>query len=460
MIHKKQISRYEYLTETPVPELILRLSVPTIISMLVTGIYNSCDTFFVGRISENGTGATAAVGLVFPIMAVIQAVGFMFGHGSGNTLSRLLGSGKKQEASEMAATGFALSLMTGLLFAVLGNLFIGPTIRFFASDEITSATFRMTEDYARIILFGAPFTMGQFVINNQLRFQGSAVYAMVGLLSGAVLNMILDPVLILWMGMGVKGAAIATVAGQIVSFFILLIGSRMGENIRLKAKNVRINGHYVGQLINGGIPSLFRQGLAALATTLLNKAAGQYGAEMNAETATAAIAAMTICTRVMMLLASALIGFGQGYQPLCSFNYGADKKDRVKKGYFFCLRWGTVFLLAVSTICFIYAPQVIRFFRKDADVVAVGKEALRYQAMTLPLLAVIVITNMMLQSIGKGLKASIASSARNGIFFIPAIIILPRLFGLTGVEIAQSVADVFSAVLVIPLAVSELRKMK
>lgn len=318
----------------------------------------------------------------------------------------------------------------------------------------------MTEDYARIILLGAPFTMGQFVINNQLRFQGSAVYAMVGLLSGAVLNMFLDPVLILMCGMGVKGAAIATVVGQMVSFFVLLYGSRMGDNVRPHVKNIRINGYYVGQIINGGIPSLFRQGLAALATTLLNKAAGEYGALINEETATAAIAAMTICTRVMMLLASALIGFGQGYQPVCSFNYGAGKKNRVREGYLFCLRWGAVFLLVVSSLCYIYAPQVIRFFRKDADVVAVGKVALRYQAMALPLLAVTIMTNMMLQSIGKGVKASILASARSGIFFIPAILILPRIYGLTGVEIAQSVADVFAAALAVPLAVSELRKMK
>jgi len=459
-MRKEKTNKFEYLTETPVPELILRLSVPTIISMLVTGIYNSADTFFVGRISENGTGATAAVGLVFPIMAVIQAVAFMFGHGSGNTLSRMLGAGKKKEASEMAATGFALAILTGIVFAVFGNIFTGPTIRFFASEEITTATFHMTEDYARIILLGAPFTMGQFVINNQLRFQGSAVYAMVGLLSGAVLNMFLDPVLILMCGMGVKGAAIATVVGQMVSFFVLLYGSRMGDNVRPHVKNIRINGYYVGQIINGGIPSLFRQGLAALATTLLNKAAGEYGALINEETATAAIAAMTICTRVMMLLASALIGFGQGYQPVCSFNYGAGKKNRVREGYLFCLRWGAVFLLVVSSLCYIYAPQVIRFFRKDADVVAVGKVALRYQAMALPLLAVTIMTNMMLQSIGKGVKASILASARSGIFFIPAILILPRIYGLTGVEIAQSVADVFAAALAVPLAVSELRKMK
>lgn len=443
---KDKNPRFIYLTTTPVPELIMKMAVPTIISMLVTGIYNTADTFFVGRIS---TQATAAVGLVFSVMAIIQAFGFFCGHGSGNYLSRMLGAGRMQEAEETAATGFALSFIIGILAAVIG---ICNLERIALMIGATQTTMQDTVTYMRIILLGAPFMMAQFVVNNQLRFQGSASFAMVGLLCGAVLNMVLDPLLILGFHMGVAGAAIATVAGQIVSFLVLLAGSMKGENIRLRPRNVRLNRHYLYEITNGGAPSLFRQGMAAVSTLLLNTAAGRLGGD-------AAIAGMSVVTRITMLICSAVIGFGQGYQPVCSFNYGAGLTARVKEGYYFCVRYSVLFLAAVSLVCGIFAPQVVSVFRDDPEVIAVGAAALRWQAAALPLMGVIVMTNMMLQSIGRGVKASISSSARNGLFFIPLILILPGLFGLTGVEITQPCADVLSAMLVIPLAVSELRKM-
>lgn len=453
MKKKEKPDRYAYLTETKVPRLILQLAVPTIISMLVTGIYNSADTFFVGQIPENATAASAAVGLVFPLMAIVQATGFFFGHGSGNCLSRLLGAGKNKEASEMASTGFAMALIAGVVIAALGNVFVHPMVRALASDDVSEITRTMAASYGRIILLGAPFMLCQFVVNNQLRFQGSAMYAMVGLVSGALLNMALDPILILGLRLGVAGAAIATVTGQIVSFFVLLLGCGRGENIRLHIKNVRFTWRNFLEILNGGAPSLFRQGLAAVSTILLNHAAGSRGGD-------AAVAGMSIVSRVMMLLLSALIGFGQGYQPVCSFNYGAKRYGRVREGFWFCVKWGAIFLSGVAVLCFAFAPQVIAFFRNDPDVVAMGKVALRCQACVLPLNAMIVMANMMLQSIGKGVKASVTASARNGIFFIPAILILPVLFGLTGVQISQTAADVCTFVLSVPLAVTELKKMK
>ncbi|MBR0538509.1 MAG: MATE family efflux transporter [Clostridia bacterium] len=445
--------RFTYLTTTPIPDLILRLAVPTIISMLITGIYNTADTFFVGQIPDHATGATAAVGLAFPLMATIQAAGFFFGQGSGSYMSRMLGAGKKQEASEMASTGFVLALGTGLLIAGIGNLFLPQIMGFLATDDVSGLTVEMAQSYLRIILLGAPFTLCQFVVNNQLRFQGSAMSAMVGLVSGAVLNMALDPLLILVFRMGVAGAAVATVAGQAVSFTLLLFGTRRGENIRLSIRSIRFSGTILKQIVNGGSPSLVRQGLAAIATMLLNRAAGQFGGD-------AAIAGMSIVTRILMLLISALIGFGQGYQPVCSFNYGAGLRRRVREGFLFCAKWGFVFLSAVAVGCFVFAPQLVSLFRDDPDVVAVGKVALRCQACVLPLNAVIVMTNMMLQSIGKGFRASVTASARNGIFFIPAILVLPVFFGLTGVEITQTVADICAFLLSVPLAAAELKRMK
>lgn len=438
--------RYIYMTQTPVPKLILKLSVPTIISMLVTGIYNSADTFFVGKIS---TEATAAVGIVFSVMAIIQAVGFMCGQGSGNYLARMLGANDNKQANEVASTGFAISLIIGVVIAAVGIFLVDPISHLLGASE---ATLDDTKNYMRIILIGAPFMTGQFVINNQLRFQGSAVYAMMGLLAGAIANIALDPLYIFVFDLGVSGAALATVSGQIISFIVLFIGSKQGVNIHIKFRNIRINGHYIFQIINGGIPSLFRQGLAALATIMLNKIAGEYGGD-------AAIAGMSVATRTLMLVSSALIGFGQGYQPVCSFNFGANLKKRVKEGYFFCLRYGTYFLIVVAALCFAFAPQIISWFRDDPDVIRIGAKALRFQSVSLPLMSGIVMTNMMLQSIGAGVKASISSSARSGIFFIPLLLLFSALFGLTGVESAQAAADVCAMILAVPFAYSELRKM-
>ncbi len=440
------MDRNQMMTKTPVGKLIGKLAVPTIISMLVTGIYNTADTYFVGRIS---TQATAAVGLVFSIMAIIQAIGFFCGHGSGNFIARRLGSGKLKEADEMASTGFVIALILGCVVAALGIVFITPLAYLIGATDTTLSD---TVAYMRIILLGAPFMMGQFVINNQLRFQGSAMYAMVGLMSGAIINIGLDPLLILVFHLGVSGAAIATVCGQLVSFIVLLSRTRMGENIRFSVHNIKICRYYVMEIINGGAPSLFRQGLAAVSTLLLNHMAGSMGGD-------AAIAAMSIVTRIMMLTSSALIGFGQGYQPVCSYNYGAKLYDRVKEGYFFCVRFGTLFLLAGAGACFAFSSGIIGWFRDDPEVIEIGTTALRFQAAALPLMGVIIMTNMMLQSMGKGMKASITSSARNGLFFIPLILLLPNLFGLTGVELAQPVADVFSFLLAIPFARSELKKM-
>jgi putative MATE family efflux protein len=446
-------NRKEYMTQTPVPKLILTLSVPTIISMMVTAIYNTADTFFVARVSDIdavNTSATAAVGLVFTVMALVQAMGFFCGHGSGNYLSRMLGADNHKEANEMASTGFALAIILGIIIAIVGNIFVDP-IAVFLGRGATDLTIEFTKSYMRIILIGAPFMMAQFVINNQLRFQGAAYYAMIGLMCGAVMNMFLDPLLIMGFHMGVRGAAIATVMGQMTSFIVLLIGTSKGENIKMSVSNVHLNWHYIYEIINGGAPSLFRQGLAAISTLVLNYTAGSIGSD-------AAIAGMSVAGKVLMMMASALIGFGQGYQPVCSFNYGAGLTNRVKEGFKFCVKYSTIVLIGIGAVAFIFAPNIIAAFSKDPAAIQVGVAALRFQCCTLPLSGAIVISNMMLQSIGKGVKASITASARNGICFIPMILILPVFLGITGVEMAQACADVLAMFVAVPMAYSELKK--
>ena len=441
-----QEEKYKTMTEKPVSSLICRLAVPTIISMLVTSFYNMADTFFVARI---GTSATAAVGVSFALMAIIQAFGFFCGHGSGNYISRKMGQHRFDEAQQMAATGFFTALALGTVIFLLGEILIDPLCRILGATETILPYARQ---YLRLILIGAPYMTASLVLNNQLRFQGSAFYAMIGIASGAMLNIALDPLFIFVFDMGVSGAALATIISQFVGFVLLLKGTTQGGNLRIRLRNVTFSKYYYSQIINGGMPSLCRQGLGSVATICLNLMAGPYG--------DAAIAAMSVVGRVMNLAASVVTGFGQGFQPVCGFNYGAFLYDRVKEGFWFCVKVATVILIVLSAAGYLLAPQVIQLFSKnDPQVIAIGTQALRWQCLTFPLCGWITICNMMLQTIGKSFRASLLAMSRQGLFFIPAVLLLPALIGIQGVEIAQPIADVCSFVLAIPLQLSVLHEM-
>ncbi|WP_346026427.1 MATE family efflux transporter [Beduinella massiliensis] len=439
--------KFSVMTTERIPPLVLRLAAPTIVSMLVTSLYNMADTFFVGRI---GTSATGAVGVVFSLMAIIQALGFTFGHGSGNFISRRLGAQDTEGAEAMASTGFFSALITGLAVMVLGLLFLDPLVQ---SLGATPTILPYARDYARFILIGSPYMIASLVLNNQLRFQGSAAYAMVGIASGAVINVVLDPLLIFGLNMGVAGAALATIISQFVSFCLLLVGTHRGCNIPIRFKAFKPSKIRYREILRGGFPSLCRQGLGSIATIALNLAAGPYG--------DAAIAAMSIVSRVMQFAMSAVIGFGQGFQPVCGFNYGAKLYGRVREAFFFCLRISFVILLVMSVLGIFFAPQVIEIFRKgDPAVVQIGQSALRLQCILFPFVAYITMVNMMLQTIGKSLRASVLAAARQGLFFLPVILILPRAFGLTGLLLSQPVADLFTLLLALPLGIGTLNEMK
>lgn len=438
--------KFLHMTETPIRRLIPELAVPTIISMLVTSFYNMADTFFVGRIN---TQATAAVGVVFSFMAILQACGFFFGHGSGNYISRKLGAEDVENASRMAANGFFSALGAGALIALAGLLFLKPLSLALGS---TMTILPYTCDYLRIILLGAPFIMASFVMNNQLRYQGSAAYAMVGIVTGAVLNIILDPLLIFYADMGIAGAAAATVISQAVSFCILLKMCASGSNLRLRIKNFRPCAADFAEMLRGGFPSLCRQGLASVAAIYLNRVAGSYS--------DAAIAGMSIVARVTMFANSVIIGWGQGFQPVCGFNYGAQRFDRVQEAFWFCVKTAAVVLCLIAAAGWVTAPTVAAVFRDDQEVIAVAAAALRYQCLTLPLNAWIVLSNMALQSIGKPVRASITAASRQGLFFLPAIWLLPQVLGLQGILLSQPAADVCSFLLALPFMLSVLAGMK
>lgn len=437
----------KYLTEEKIPTLVLNMAVPSIISMLITSFYNMADTFFVGQI---GTTATAAVGVIFPLMSIIQALGFTFGHGSGNYISRKLGQGEVEDAKKMAATGFVSALVAGAIFGLVGLILLDGLVGILGATPTIAPYARQ---YAMYILIGTPFMASSLVLNNQLRFQGSAFFGMIGMGVGAVLNIALDPLFIFVLDMGVSGAALATILSQIVSFCLLLRGCTRGGNIAISLKNFSPSWARYKEIARGGTPSLFRQGLGSVATICLNFAAGIYG--------DAAIAGMSIVTRVLQFANSAIIGLGQGFQPVCGFNYGAKLYGRVRKAFWFTVSLAFCVLLIGSIVGIAFAPQIIAIFRKeDLEVIKIGALSLRLQCIFLPLSAFVVGSNMMLQTIGKPVKASISAAARTGLFFVPAILILPQFFGLLGVQMSQAVADLCSFVLCVPLAGTTLLEMK
>lgn len=426
--------RTRMMLEEPVQRVIPRLAVPTIISMLISSIYNMADTYFV---SQLGTSASGAVGVIFSAMSIIQAIAFMFGMGSGTNVSHALGAKDEKLASQFVATGFFSAFGAGVIIAILGNLCLDPLVRFLGATETIAPYAR---DYAAYIFYGAPFMMCSLAMNNLLRFEGLAAYGMVGVTSGGLLNIVLDPILIFGLKLGTAGAAIATAVSQLVSFTILLLmTNRRASAISISWKNFTPTAVIYKKMLGNGFPSLARQGIASVSTILLNTTAGAWG--------DAAIAAMSIVSRYLMFINSSIIGFGQGFQPVCGFCYGAGKYSRVRQAYTYCIRVGTVVLLVLGAISFVFAEPIITLFRRDdLEVIRIGTTALQLQLLSLPLWAFITLSNMCTQAMGLGMKATLISIARQGIFLIPALLILPRVFGLLGLQMAQPIADLCTAI--------------
>lgn len=438
--------KYLEMTQTPVEKLIVKLAIPSILSMLVTTIYNAADTFFIGQIS---TSASAAVGVCFSLMAVIQALGFFFGQGSGSSISRALGNQHGEKAEELASVGFFSAIGFGAILGAEGLLFIEPLVFFLGATE---TIFPYAVDYLTIILIGAPFMAASFVLNNLLRFQGYSFYGMIGVTTGGVLNMILDPIFIFVFQMGIAGAAWATVVSQVIGLGILIYLNNKHSSVKIKLRNYRIRSCHIGDIFRGGLPSLLRQGISSVAVICLNLAAKPYG--------DAAIAAMSIVSKITMFTNSAMLGFGQGFQPVCGFNYGARLFDRVKKGFFFCLKISFVCLTVLAVAEYFFAGNLVAVFRDDPEVIAIGEVALRFQCLSLPTFSVVVMSNMMMQTSGKVLAASLTGSARQGFILIPLLFVLPSLFGLTGIQMAQPISDALTMVLSIPFVVAYFKEME
>ena len=438
--------QFRRMTETPIPQLVLSLAAPTILSMLITSIYNLADTFFVGQIS---TSASGAVGVVSSLMAIIQALGFMLGHGAGTIISRSLGSRDTTAATRFASTSFFTALVFGVVLAVAG---LGTLPHFMMLLGSTETILPHACAYARPILIAAPLMISSLVMNNILRYEGKASFAMIGLVTGGVLNIALDPLFMFVFELGTAGAGIATALSQSISFCILLSMFLRGKTVsQFRLSAVTREARDFGRILLGGAPSFGRQGLNSIGGMLLNLAARSYG--------DAAVAGMSIVSRIFMFIISVAIGVGQGLQPVASFNYGARKYRRVRQAAIFTIEAAFCMLVVLVGLCWVNGDALVRLFRDDPAVTAVALPAFHYQCLAMLLQPIIVVANMTFQSVGASGRATFLACCRQGVFFIPLILILPRTHGLFGVEICQPIADVLTFLVSLPFLIEFLQQL-
>ncbi len=450
--HSSLESKYVEMTQRPVKLLVCKMAVPTIIAMVTTALYNVVDAAFIGRLSTEGT---AAIGVSFAYMTFIQALGFFFGHGSGNYISRALGAKDTGSASVVASVGFVTPFLLGTLAAIvcLPNLSALSRLLGAPAEVVPYAN-----DYLRYIVGATPFMMSALTLNNQLRLQGNARFGMVGIVSGAILNIALDPLFIFTLGMGVRGASLATAVSQLFAWCLLLGGTFRPESLHIRLRDFKPSWRVYYEIFRGGLPSLFRQVFNCAAAVSLNYCAALYAAPGQEASA---VAAFAVVTRIMMFAFSVVLGFCQGFQPVCGYNYGARKYDRVRESWLFTSSVATAFLLVISAVGLIFSPQIVALFRaEDPALIEIGAVTLRWQCAAFPLVGLFTATGMLFQNIRMTFPATLLSVCRNGLFFLPALLLLPIWLDMRGVQMAQAVADLLTFVLAVPYAVWINRKLK
>ena len=423
---------YRKMTEDPVASLVVKLGIPTMLSMLVTALYSTASTYYVSYL---GTSAVGAMGVNFALQTVIQAIGIMIGQGCASQTSRLLGAKNYVRANALASSGLFLSLIFSAVFAVLAIIGLESLLRAMGA---TDTILPYAKDYASIILLAAPFMAASYTLNNLLRSEGLAIVGMMGLGLGGVLNIAVCPIFIFVFDWGIRGAACATAICQMISFVILLSHYLRGKgSMKMHWAFISKEFSLYGSIFKNGLPSLTRNALGAVAASVLNPMAGRYG--------DAGVAAMSIVGQVMMITNAFLIGLGQGFQPVLGYNWGAKLFERVKKALDVTISMGTVLMVFLGLMGFVFAKEVVGFFEvNDPDVMTVGVLALRLQCSVAIIVPVNVIGNMAFQVIGRTAVGTLLAATRQGLFFLPLILILPTQIGLLGVQSAQPIAEVLS----------------
>jgi len=430
---EKREQRYKRITSAPIYPLLWKMAIPSMIGMVVSTIYSMTDTYFVGKLDN--TDLTASVGVVYSFISIIQAIGFWFGYGSGNYISRRLGKKDIDGARIMAATGVMIALIAGATITIPGLFFIRP-LAIILGGGTSETLMNATIQYLRITVLTVPFMLISNVIYNQLRLAGSAGNSMIGLLVGMLINMILDPVFILVLGLGVSGAAYASMAGQITGVIILILQTTKGGNVNINLKKAKLDKEHIKEILAGGAPNFCRQGITSISSAILNNVAGGFGPY--------AIAAVTISVRVVYIAYALVIGFGQGFQPICALNYGAGYYKRVKTAFNYAFITSTIFLCVAVVILITNADFLITRFTDEPDVKALAWEMLISQCVVLPLMGYYILIGMMLQNIGRFLEATLVTISENGIFLITTVLIMPALMGIKGLVWCRPAASILA----------------
>ena len=443
----RQEIRRDMMLNGELHRVIPKLALPMIVSMLINSFYNMVDTFFVSMISAE---ATAAAGVNFSLMSIITAVGMAFGVGAGSYISRLLGAKRDEEASKTLSTAFVFALGVGVLIMILGFIFMRELVVFLGA---TPEIIQYSIDYASYILYAAPIMAGSFVLSQGLRAEGNPIFAMLGMAVGGVINIALDPIFIFTLDWGVAGASAATAVSQLISFLVLLYPfAKKNTLVNLGFKHFSPKKSIMVEISKMGFPTLLRSGLMTISLIITNNLAGGFS--------THALAAISVVNRLMMFIGSSLIGFGQGFQPVAGYNWGAKRYDRVLKSFRFSSIVGVAGVSVLCVIVAILAPTIMRAFSDQQEVINLGAFSIRLNCLAMPAHAWVIVINMLFQAMGRGTSAAILSLSRQGICFIPSVVIMSLLFGIWGLASAQAVADFLSLVLAIPLLLKVLKEIK
>ena len=436
---QKQQDRKLMMLNEPIHRVIPKMAVPTIVAFLITSIYSLADTYFV---SSLGTNATAAVSVNASLDQLIMMCGSMLAMGANSYIARLLGKGEDEKASRVLSTAFFAAFAIGAGLLIFGNLFMVPMVRLLGATPTCEA---YSIDYASYVLLAAPFMASNFVMNQCLRSEGSATLSMVGMGFGGILNIILDPIFIFTFDMGVAGASLATAISKTVSFCILIFPYITRRSLlHLSIRNFRPTREIISEIVTVGSSSMFRNGLAVVAGILLNTLAGNISDSV--------LAGIGVCTKIMMFPFSIILGFGNGFQPVAGFNWGAKRYDRVRESYRFSSKvafWGGAVMAA---ICILFADKLIILFAgTDEEMRRIGAFAIITQSIALPIHAWVAIVNMYCVGLGNAKGALVLSTARQGSCFLPILYPLAWIFDAWGVGSVQALADVLTLVLAIPI---------
>ncbi|MBD5163061.1 MAG: MATE family efflux transporter [Oscillibacter sp.] len=445
---KKQEYRKNMMLTEPLPKIITKMAAPSIVSFLITSIYNLADTYFV---SSLGTNAMAAVSVNSSLDQIIMMAGSMLAVGAASYISRLLGAKKEERASQVFSVAFFTAMAFGAVVMVLGLAFLHPMVRLLGA---TATCEQYAVEYASYVLLAAPFMAANFVMNQCLRAEGSAMLSMVGMGFGGVLNCFLDPIFIFYLDMGVAGASIATAISKLVSFLILLYPYLTRRSLlSLSVRLFRPDGDILGQVVSVGSSSMFRNGLAVVSAIILNRIAGGISDSV--------LAGIGVSTKVMMFPFGIILGFGTGFQPVAGFNWGAKRFDRVEEGYRFAARTAIIGAAVMGLLLALFAEPLIALFAEaDPELRRIGVLCIRLQCLALPAHSWVAVVNMFCAGLGSALGAVLLSTSRQGTCFLPIVYPMAYLWGANGVAAVQAAADVLTIALAVPIIRAMKRKIR